>query len=542
MANYPADFDYSREWTDEEAFPSVTYTKNWESSDDFPTIETDETQVRKDMQQLYNEIKDYINGTNVSQLDEEHSWEGHGLKQYMQGAGAGILAEADDYAILAKSFAIGGTGTRTDMGHNLGNFTDLSLTADTTYYIRLGDGVEVNPYVYYSFRTGGEAVSIADGWAEAVIAGNPRDVSQIKLGTNGTGPGVGAYRFALTLYEGAPGSVLFACTGDGEVISEDADNARHYKELAAAYMSVTFEDKSDAAASATEAQSYAKGGTSSRSGEDTDNAKYYKEQASASATAAATSETNASNSATAASTSAGAASTSATAAAASETAAGNSATTASTKAGEAAASATAASGSATTATNKAAAAADSATAAAGSASTATTKASDASASATAASESATTASTKAGEASASATAAASSANAADTSAENAEAWSVGKRDGQDVPSTDPTYHNNAKYWSEQAAAAAGGIKVASVALSATWNDSGPYTQTVTVSGATANSKIDLQPTAAQLQQLIDDGVQALYISNNNGTLTATALGAAPTEALTLQCTVTEVTA
>lgn len=52
-----------------------------------------------------------------------------------------------------------------------------------------------------------------------------------------------------------------------------------------------------AAASATLAESYAKGGTSSRSGEDTDNAKYYKEQAGDSATSASSSaasaETNA---------------------------------------------------------------------------------------------------------------------------------------------------------------------------------------------------------------------------------------------------------
>ena len=32
----------------------------------------------------------------------------------------------------------------------------------------------------------------------------------------------------------------------------------------------------------------------------------------------------------------------------------------------------------------------------------------------------------------------------------AEAWAVGQRDGEDVPSTDPTYHNNAKYYSEVA--------------------------------------------------------------------------------------------
>ena len=34
-------------------------------------------------------------------------------------------------------------------------------------------------------------------------------------------------------------------------------------------------------------------------------------------------------------------------------------------------------------------------------------------------------------------------------AELAEAWAVGQRNGQDVPSTDPQYHNNAKYWAEQ---------------------------------------------------------------------------------------------
>ena len=33
-------------------------------------------------------------------------------------------------------------------------------------------------------------------------------------------------------------------------------------------------------------------------------------------------------------------------------------------------------------------------------------------------------------------------------AEDAEAWAIGKRGGVDVPSSDPTYHNNAKYWSD----------------------------------------------------------------------------------------------
>jgi len=178
--------------------------------------------------------------------------------------------------------------------------------------------------------------------------------------------------------------------------------------------------------------------------------------------------------------------------------------------------------------------------------------------------------TSASAAAGSATGAATSAASAEDSAEDSEAWAVGQRGGTDVPSTDETYHNNAKYWAGQDASGTAASVVAThaadtdihvtaakqtawtgkadkpkqvyVNLSATWSGTGPYTQTVTVSGATANSKVDLQPTAAQLQQLIDDGVQALYISNNNGVLTAYALGAAPTVALTLQCTMTEVSA
>ena len=44
-----------------------------------------------------------------------------------------------------------------------------------------------------------------------------------------------------------------------------------------------------------------------------------------------------------------------------------------------------------------------------------------------------------------------SASASEESAGDSEAWAVGQRDGQDVPDTDPTYHNNAKYWSGQSA-------------------------------------------------------------------------------------------
>ena len=118
---------------------------------------------------------------------------------------------------------------------------------------------------------------------------------------------------------------------------QDEEAAKGYKQDASSSAGAAANSQTAAAASATLAQSYAEGGTNTRTGEDTDNAKYYKEQAAGSASSAS-----------------------------------------------------------------------------------------------------------------------SSATAADGSAEDAEAWAVGQRDGTDVGDTDPTYHNNAKYWAEIAEQAAGG--------------------------------------------------------------------------------------
>lgn len=69
-----------------------------------------------------------------------------------------------------------------------------------------------------------------------------------------------------------------------------------------------------------------------------------------------------------------------------------------------------------------------------------------------------------------------------------------------------------------------------------------YHQNATVTGATvtANSKVDLQPSVAQLAQLNTDGVIAMNTVNNSGTVTVYILGGEPSTALTIQCTVTEV--
>ena len=90
----------------------------------------------------------------------------------------------------------------------------------------------------------------------------------------------------------------------------------------------------------------------------------------------------------------------------------------------------------------------------------------------------------------------------------------------------------------------GSIRKGTISLSTQWSGDGVYTQVVTVPGITitANSKVDIQPDMEAIEQFAEDGVAALYVENSSGTLTACAAGAAPSSAMTLQCTVTEVRA
>ena len=84
-------------------------------------------------------------------------------------------------------------------------------------------------------------------------------------------------------------------------------------------------------------------------------------------------------------------------------------------------------------------------------------------------------------------------------------------------------------------------RIVSITLTTDWvGDASPYTQVISIDGITANSKVDLQPDAVVIQQMIDDGVVAMNIVNDNGVLTANAVGEKPTAEMIVQGTVTEV--
>lgn len=79
-------------------------------------------------------------------------------------------------------------------------------------------------------------------------------------------------------------------------------------------------------------------------------------------------------------------------------------------------------------------------------------------------------------------------------------------------------------------------------LAKSWVDSGEaYSQVVTVPGATPHTKVDLQPTAAQLAEF-NHKVLAFVAENDTGVVTVYAVGDKPTSDHTIQTTLTEVEA
>ena len=73
-----------------------------------------------------------------------------------------------------------------------------------------------------------------------------------------------------------------------------------------------------------------------------------------------------------------------------------------------------------------------------------------------------------------------------------------------------------------------------------WRGSGPWTRTVSITGGTASSMIDIQSSEAVIKTMIESGTTALFIKNDSGVFTLVAIGAIPNAAITLQVSITEV--
>ncbi len=77
-------------------------------------------------------------------------------------------------------------------------------------------------------------------------------------------------------------------------------------------------------------------------------------------------------------------------------------------------------------------------------------------------------------------------------------------------------------------------------LASAWvGNTSPYSQVVSVNGATAHSQVDLTPSVAQLAVFYDKSL-AFVTENENGVVTVYAIGQKPTNDYTIQVTITEV--
>ena len=277
------------------------------------------------------------------------------------------------------------------------DLTEVQSVDENSCYVPVDNGsatVRINLHNLEASATESAESYAQAAAASATSASGYADAAALSSASAGT--------YATNAGESAQDAALSAgsASDSADAAAVSASSAASSASNVTAIVTDVSQQAAVALASAKEAKSFAVGGTDTRAGEDTDNAKWYSIQAGTSATNAAASESNAA--------------TSEANAAASESNAATSETNASSSESNAATSATNAASSETNA--------------------------GASATAAALSEAA----------------AALSRAAAATSSEDAEAWSVGTRNNVPVPSTDPAYHNNAKFWAEAAAGAAGG--------------------------------------------------------------------------------------
>ena len=295
----------------------LEFTKDWTNPVDFPTYEDNETQVRADIQCLYDEIKNYINRTLLPGLTT------NGAENTLLSSGQSVEAAINDRYTkletntkvssetndLIKDWSINldtgvitvtkkdGTTESYDTALEKIPATFELVTEGSSVYLKITnvDGSSTKTDVtsllnVYNFTaTDTVAFTVTGDGSTKTVSAKVRDnsitldmlaldaLTQIQQWVTQTAANASA---AATSETNAKTSETNAKKSESNA-SASASSAQTYAESAKASQATATTKATQASASATEAQSWAVGGTGTRAGENTNNAKYWSEQAKA---------------------------------------------------------------------------------------------------------------------------------------------------------------------------------------------------------------------------------------------------------------------
>lgn len=294
---------------------SFSFTKDWTNPVDFPTYEDNETQVRDDMQYLFNELKAYINeillpglttnGAVNTMMSSGQSVEDAVNNRYTKlEADARTATETND---LVKDWSLDtntgvmtitkkdGTAVQYDTALEKVPATFELVTVGGNAYLKITnvDGTSTQTDVTallntYNFsNTDSVAFTVTGtGGAKAVTANvRPNSITLDMLALDALTQIQNWATQAKADATAAATSEANAKTSEANALSHknaakaSADSAQTYAETARVSETNTTKNANQARLNAFEAKSWAVGGTGYRSGEDTNNAKYWSEQA-----------------------------------------------------------------------------------------------------------------------------------------------------------------------------------------------------------------------------------------------------------------------
>lgn len=96
---------YTRVWTNAADFPHLGFTRNWENPVDYPTYEPNETIVRRDMQSLHDEVRDYINNELIPAVVASNSTEADRAQAEAARAAAEAVRVSETEGVVARAAA-----------------------------------------------------------------------------------------------------------------------------------------------------------------------------------------------------------------------------------------------------------------------------------------------------------------------------------------------------------------------------------------------------------------------------------------------------